>query len=87
MASAATTREADVTAGRFRSNSSFMTKRTPTGKSRPKPGKPKAVKASAPVAVVPLTPPVAAPEKLTPEEQMERFAKELKNDDWGHQPC
>jgi CDGSH-type Zn-finger protein len=22
-----------------------------------------------------------------PEEQMERFAKELKENDWGHQPC
>jgi|LakMenEpi03Aug12_release.lakeMendotaPanAssembly.Ray.scaffolds.fasta_scaffold4849870_1 hypothetical protein len=24
---------------------------------------------------------------LTPEEQMERFARELKETDWGHQPC
>jgi len=24
---------------------------------------------------------------LTPEEQMKRFAKELKENDWGHQPC
>ena len=24
---------------------------------------------------------------LTPEEQMEQFAKELKENDWGHQPC
>ena len=24
---------------------------------------------------------------LTPEEQMARFAKELKENDWGHQPC
>ena len=87
MATAATTREADVTAGRFRSNSSFMTKRTPTGNYRPKPGKSKAGKASAPAAASPLTPPVASSEKLTPEEQMERFAKELKNEDWGHQPC
>lgn len=30
--------------------------------------------------------PATAP-KLTPEEQMERFAKELKENDWGHQPC
>ena len=27
------------------------------------------------------------PETLTPEEQMARFAKELKENDWGHQPC
>jgi hypothetical protein len=25
--------------------------------------------------------------KLTPEEQMALFEKELKEDDWGHQPC
>lgn len=30
-----------------------------------------------------------APEvsKLTPEEQMALFEKELKETDWGHQPC
>jgi hypothetical protein len=34
-------------------------------------------------------PPGAAPAAgaLTPEEQMEQFAKELKENDWGHQPC
>lgn len=26
-------------------------------------------------------------DKLTPEEQMARFEKELKEKDWGHQPC
>ncbi len=37
--------------------------------------------------------PVAATEeptpanKLTPEEQMALFEKELKEKDWGHQPC
>ena len=31
-----------------------------------------------------VTPPAAT---LTPEEQMERFARELKENDWGHQPC
>jgi hypothetical protein len=29
----------------------------------------------------------ATPNALTPEEQMERFAEELKEQDWGHQPC
>ncbi len=24
---------------------------------------------------------------LTPEEQMERFAQDQKENDWGHQPC
>ena len=24
---------------------------------------------------------------LTPDEQMARFAKELQENDWGHQPC
>lgn len=28
------------------------------------------------------------PEKpLSPEEQMERFEEDLKENDWGHQPC
>lgn len=31
-----------------------------------------------------LPPPASS---LKPEEQMERFAKELKENDWGHQPC
>jgi hypothetical protein len=25
--------------------------------------------------------------KLTPEEQMALYEKELKENDWGHQPC
>ncbi len=25
--------------------------------------------------------------KMTPEEQMALYEKELKEDDWGHQPC
>lgn len=25
--------------------------------------------------------------QLTPEEQMELFEQQLKEDDWGHQPC
>jgi hypothetical protein len=29
----------------------------------------------------------AAPKTLTPEEQMALYEKELKEDDWGHQPC
>ena len=28
-----------------------------------------------------------AADALTPEEQMERFERELKETDWGHQPC
>jgi hypothetical protein len=42
--------------------------------------------AAAPNAAAPgdPAPPAAA---LTPEEQMERFAKDLKENDWGHQPC
>lgn len=30
---------------------------------------------------------VMAANKLTPEEQMALFEKELKENDWGHQPC
>lgn len=34
------------------------------------------------------TPAAANPvDELTPEEQMERFERELKESDWGHQPC
>ena len=29
----------------------------------------------------------AAVDELTPEEQMARFEKELRENDWGHQPC
>jgi hypothetical protein len=28
-----------------------------------------------------------AAKKLTPEEQMEAYEKDLKENDWGHQPC
>jgi hypothetical protein len=27
------------------------------------------------------------PKQLTPEEQMALFEQELKETDWGHQPC
>ena len=47
---------------------------------------------SPPTPAAPATPPVAsaaapAPRALTPEEQMEAFAQDLKENDWGHQPC
>ena len=29
----------------------------------------------------------ATPRKLTAEEQMALYEKELKEEDWGHQPC
>jgi hypothetical protein len=37
----------------------------------------------------PAGPPAASPPppKLTAEEQMALFEKELKENDWGHQPC
>jgi hypothetical protein len=52
---------------------------------------------SAPAAV-PVPAPAPAPpgqnpaeqggaNQLTPEEQMALFEKELKENDWGHQPC
>ena len=68
-----------------------MTRRTPSGKSRPKARKTAHPEAAHPAPsaapVAPVSSASASPEKLTPEEQMERFAKELKNEDWGHQPC
>jgi hypothetical protein len=27
------------------------------------------------------------PESLSPEEQMEKYEEDLKENDWGHQPC
>jgi len=34
-----------------------------------------------------VSPEAAKLNKLTPEEQMALYEKELKEDDWGHQPC
>ena len=31
--------------------------------------------------------PDTPPSQLTPEEQMALYEKELKESDWGHQPC
>ncbi|MCX6953725.1 MAG: hypothetical protein NTV51_16360 [Verrucomicrobia bacterium] len=40
------------------------------------------------VAPVTATPAESvSPNRLTPEEQMALFEKELKENDWGHQPC
>ena len=33
------------------------------------------------------SPDSAVPKKLTSEEQMALYEKELKENDWGHQPC
>jgi len=30
---------------------------------------------------------VSPPKPLTPEEQMALYEKDLKENDWGHQPC
>ena len=38
-------------------------------------------------AQVPATDEPATANKLTPEEQMAAFEKDLKENDWGHQPC
>jgi hypothetical protein len=52
--------------------------------SPPRPSTP-AAENPAPVDPKKDAPPPANP--LTPEEQMEKFAEELKEQDWGHQPC
>jgi len=39
-----------------------------------------------PPGPVPTRPPEEK-RKLTPEEQMELYEKDLKENDWGHQPC
>ena len=38
-------------------------------------------------AVIAHPPPPASDNPLTPEEQMAAFEKDLKENDWGHQPC
>ena len=43
--------------------------------------------APAPGATDDAAVPPPAPNQLTPEEQMALFEKELKETDWGHQPC
>jgi hypothetical protein len=41
-----------------------------------------------PVAPAPaLTAGSTEPRKLTPEEQMALYENDLKENDWGHQPC
>ena len=42
---------------------------------------------SSPASDLPAAEDPQAPKKLTPEEQMALFEKELKENDWGHQPC
>jgi len=46
--------------------------------------------ANSPSASAPVTstaPDSAPAASLTPEEQMALFEKDLKENDWGHQPC
>jgi hypothetical protein len=43
----------------------------------PKPGNPPAIS----------TPEAAPAAALTPEEQMALYEQDLKENDWGHQPC
>jgi len=57
-----------------------------TGKTR----RPSAEAALPPAASAPATTKPGEPvpaNSLTPEEQMALFEKELKENDWGHQPC
>jgi hypothetical protein len=53
-----------------------------SGKTDPAAPLPVAAEADATAAGEP-----AAAKKLTPDEQMALFEKELKENDWGHQPC
>jgi hypothetical protein len=42
---------------------------------------------SGPAMAVPSASEAVDVNQLTAEEQMARFEKELKENDWGHQPC
>jgi hypothetical protein len=48
---------------------------------------PLAKPAQPPVAATPGAESAPAAPPLTPEEQMALFEQELKETDWGHQPC
>ena len=74
-----------------------MTDRLNAGELPPKSGNPRDVEPTSPVADAKL-PPGSEPSvtdpgeparanQLTDEEQMALFEKELKETDWGHQPC
>lgn len=74
-----------------------MTDHAPAGKPRSESDKGKVVASDG--ALVPAKVPPAGEtgipsvdesvpvNQLSPEEQMARFEKELKEKDWGHQPC
>ena len=52
------------------------------------PKRPEVVRQESEKANPPTLPPAdVAAKKLTPEEQMALFEKDLKENDWGHQPC
>ena len=59
--------------------------------SEPEPNNAPPADSGSPVKGGEVTPPApnesAAPEQLTKEEQWALFEKELKESDWGHQPC
>jgi hypothetical protein len=54
--------------------------------SQPDPATPKAAVVPAPLESH-AGDAVTDPNSLTPEEQLARFEQELKETDWGHQPC
>ncbi len=58
----------------------MMTDQPANGETLPKPPQPPPAAGAAATGSEPA-------EILTPEEQMARFEKELKENDWGHQPC
>jgi hypothetical protein len=61
----------------------MSTSNGPEPRQNPTPEKAAEIPSAVP-ATEPASPAVA---KLTPEEQMALFEKELKENDWGHQPC
>jgi hypothetical protein len=74
----------------------FMTDPTPNEELRPESDKSKPVESGAPSPVANVQKDLAGArtevepaqsKKLTPEEQMALYEKDLKENDWGHQPC
>ena len=53
----------------------------------PEPIVPVPAPAALPAAPAAASEPAVDPKLLTPEEQMALYEKDLKENDWGHQPC
>lgn len=54
---------------------------------KPRPPTPATPATATPMPADVVAEPAIDPNQLTPEEQMALYEKDLKENDWGHQPC